>query len=60
MTIYNCGHCLFAEETADRSSDEIDCFFKEMGRRKINDYPCGRWREGKGVIKNERTGIRQD
>jgi hypothetical protein len=55
---YTCGYCLFAEDIG--SSDEIDCFFKDIGRRKINDYPCGRWREGKGVIKNERTGIRQD
>ena len=50
---YICGYCLFAEETEDRSSDEVDCFFKEMGRRKINDYPCGRWRQGKGGVENE-------
>lgn len=47
---YTCGHCLFAEETEDRSSDEVDCFFKEMGRRKISDYPCGRWKQGKGGL----------
>jgi len=40
---YTCGYCLFALETEDRSSDEIKCFFKEMGYRKINDYPCAKW-----------------
>ena len=55
MSSYTCGHCLFAEE--HDSSDVIHCWIlKEL--RKINDYPCGRFKNGKdaGLSENPSTG----
>jgi len=44
MSGYICGHCLFAEECS--SSDLIFCpILDEL--RKVNDYPCARFKEGK-------------
>ncbi len=51
MSPYNCGYCLLAEETEERSSDLVYCWFKEE-LRKINDYPCCRFKEG-GALRKE-------
>jgi len=52
---YTCGYCLFAEETEDRSSDELWCPIKKT-HLKINEYPCAKWRERKGLFSETEDG----
>lgn len=45
---YKCCYCMFSEETDSQSSDEIYCWIKEE-LRKLNDYPCGRFKDRTGL-----------
>jgi len=46
MSAYICGNCLFAEESG--SSDLVYCFIRDE-LRKVNDYPCAKWKSRKGL-----------
>jgi len=50
MIQYICGKCLFAEECS--SSDLIFCLIKEE-LRKVNDYPCARFKSMKKGIEED-------
>ena len=48
MSPYNCGYCMFAEETEHGSSDLIYCWILHQ-MRQINDYPCSRFKSNKEI-----------
>jgi len=53
MSNYTCGRCLFAEEA--ESSDLIWCIVREE-HRKVNDYPCAKWKDRRGLEDDRNLG----
>jgi hypothetical protein len=50
MNNYVCGKCLFAEECS--SSDLLFCPIKNE-LRKVNDYPCAKWKNKREKLEEE-------